>query len=187
MVELQRLTGMRPGEVVSMRTGDLDTAGGVWVYTPARHKTEHRGRERTVFLGPRARTGLTPWLRPDPLEYLFQPKEAMAEFRSEQRRNRTTPLYPSVLARPRKARPVYGPGARYSTRSYCRAVRDACRKAGIAPWHPNQLRHALATRVRERFGLEAAQAVLGHARADVTELYAERDSGRAAAVMAEVG
>jgi integrase len=63
MVELQRLTGMRPGEVVGMRTGDLDTAGGVWVYTPARHKTEHHGRERTVFLGPRASLYITS-LRP---------------------------------------------------------------------------------------------------------------------------
>src|SRR5947208_491358 len=41
MIELQRLTGMRPGEVVIMRTGDLEMGGDVWIYTPSRHKTEH--------------------------------------------------------------------------------------------------------------------------------------------------
>jgi hypothetical protein len=33
MIDLQRRTGMRPGEVVIMRTGDLDMGGDVWVYT----------------------------------------------------------------------------------------------------------------------------------------------------------
>jgi site-specific recombinase XerC len=50
-------------------------------------------------------------------------------------------------------------------------------------WHPNQLRHTVATEVRARFGLVAAQAVLGHAKADVTQVYAERDLTRAAEVM----
>src|SRR5262249_22204198 len=34
MIQLQALTGMRPGEVTRMRTCDLDTSGKVWVYTP---------------------------------------------------------------------------------------------------------------------------------------------------------
>ena len=54
MIELQRLTGMRPGEVCIMRTCDLDTSGEVWVYTPEPHKTEHHGKERRIYLGPTA-------------------------------------------------------------------------------------------------------------------------------------
>jgi site-specific recombinase XerC len=54
-------------------------------------------------------------------------------------------------------------------------------------WHPNQLRHTVATEVRARFGLEAAQAVLGHAKADVTQGYAERDLSKAAEVMRQIG
>ncbi|MBI3461985.1 MAG: hypothetical protein HY000_02855 [Planctomycetes bacterium] len=42
MVQLQSLTGMRPGEVLMMRTCDLDTTGDVWLYRPASHKTEHQ-------------------------------------------------------------------------------------------------------------------------------------------------
>jgi integrase len=54
-------------------------------------------------------------------------------------------------------------------------------------WHPNQLRHAFATRVRKTHGLEAAQVVLGHARADVTQVYAERNEQLAASIVAKIG
>src|SRR5690606_2545752 len=43
MVEVQMLTGMRPGEVVILRGADLDTSGRVWIYWPSHHKNEHRG------------------------------------------------------------------------------------------------------------------------------------------------
>ena len=49
----------------------------------------------------------------------------------------------------------------------------------ISVWTPHRLRHNAATRVRRDFGLEAAQVILGHARADVTQLYAETDRSRA--------
>src|SRR5581483_1634663 len=42
-------------------------------------------------------------------------------------------------------------------------------------WFPYQLRHTYATNVRREFGLEAAQVLLGHAKANVTQIYAERD------------
>src|SRR5205814_1856338 len=46
MIELQLLTGMRPGEVVRLRPCDLDTSGDVWFYRPPQHKTAHRGKAR---------------------------------------------------------------------------------------------------------------------------------------------
>jgi integrase len=54
-------------------------------------------------------------------------------------------------------------------------------------WHPNQLRHTRATEIRRRYGLEAAQVLLGHSRADVTQIYAERDAALAARVAAQIG
>jgi integrase len=60
MIELQLLTGMRPGEVCQMRSGDLDTSGKVWVYVPRSHKTEHHDRDRPIPLGPRAQEVLRP-------------------------------------------------------------------------------------------------------------------------------
>ena len=41
--------------------------------------------------------------------------------------------------------------------------------------------------IRRQFGLEAAQVALGHARADVTQVYAERDMALAAEVMRKIG
>lgn len=46
-------------------------------------------------------------------------------------------------------------------------------------WHPYQLRHSFATEVRKQHGLEAAQVLLGHSRADVTQVYAERNEALA--------
>ncbi len=54
-------------------------------------------------------------------------------------------------------------------------------------WHANQLRHSKATDVRRQFGLEAAQVGLGHAKADVTQVYAERDAALAMEVMRKIG
>ena len=86
MVELQRLTGMRSGEVRTMRTVDVDTSGPVWAYTPRTHKTKDFGHERKVYLGPLAQQVLRPWLRADPAAALFQPREAVAEYRAGVRR-----------------------------------------------------------------------------------------------------
>ena len=92
MVQLQRLTGMRPGEVTTMRTCDIDTSGNVWIYTPARHKTQCHGHSRTIHLGPRAQKILKPWLRMKLDEYLFQPKEAAEWLRESRAAKRKTPL-----------------------------------------------------------------------------------------------
>jgi integrase len=48
MLEVQRLTGMRPGELCGMRPGDIDRAGDVWIFRPGSHKMEHKGRLRAV-------------------------------------------------------------------------------------------------------------------------------------------
>jgi len=58
---------------------------------------------------------------------------------------------------------------------------------GVPHWAPNQLRHSAATRVRRELGLEAAQVVLGHAAADVTQVYAESNRALAQRVMREIG
>jgi len=54
-------------------------------------------------------------------------------------------------------------------------------------WHPNQVRHTVATEVRSKFGLEAAQVLLRHTRADITQTYAERDQRRAADIARKIG
>jgi integrase len=128
MVELQRLTGMRPGEVSIMRTIDLDMAGRIWIYTPTSHKTQHHGKDRRIHIGPRAQAILKPWLRPELAAYLFQPREAEAERKARLREARKTRVQPSQMDRSRP-RPERAPGERYDTDSYRQAIARACDRA----------------------------------------------------------
>ena len=54
-------------------------------------------------------------------------------------------------------------------------------------WTPHRLRHSAATYIRKEFGLEGAQIMLGHARADVTQVYAEVNEAKALKIAAEIG
>ncbi len=62
MVQLQRLTGGRSGEITIMRGCDIDRSGTVWIYRPARHKTEHHGKSRLIYIGPLAQPVLEKWV-----------------------------------------------------------------------------------------------------------------------------
>jgi integrase len=203
MVQLQRLSGMRPGEVCIMRTIDVDRTGRVWIYTPESHKTEHHGITRRIYLRPLAQELLRPWLRPELTAYLFQPREAEAERRAGQRRDRKSRVQPSQRDR-RRRRPKKKPGEKYDANSYRQAIQYGVDKANaeaerraqraggergepIPRWHPNQLRHNAATRLRREFGLDVARAVLGHSSPVVTEVYAELDAAKAAEAMERVG
>ena len=84
-------------------------------------------------------------------------------------------------------KPKRTPGSRYTKDSYRVAIQRACRRAGLEVWSPNQLRHAAGTQARALFGLEAAQVILGHAKADVTQIYAERDRKLARDVARKIG
>lgn len=186
MVDLQRLSGMRPGEVVSMRTIDLDRTGRVWVYKPESHKTEHHGKARIIQLGPKAQAILGPWLRPDLASYLFSPAEATAERLATLRTARKTPVQPSQRSRA-KAKPAKTAGSAYTVESYRRAIAYGCKRADVPRWHPHQLRHSAATQLRKEFGLDVARAVLGHSSPAVTEVYAELDLTKAADAMQRIG
>ena len=188
MVRVQRLTGMRPSEVCSLRPCDLDREGDVWTYQPGEHKTEHHGRERTIYVGPKAQAILLRYLARDANAYCFAPRDSEAKRRAEAHAARVTPL--SCGSRPgsnRKRRPKRSAGGRYAVDSYRRAIHRACDKAGVERWSPNRLRHAAGTEVRSKFGLEAAQVILGHASADVTQVYAERDAEKGAEVARLIG
>ncbi len=157
MVRLQRMTGARPGEICILRPCDVDRSNAVWEYRPESHKTEHRGRERVVYIGPKAQAILIVYLmRTEPEKYCFRPWRK--------------PNHP-----------------RYTVSGYRTAIWIACKNARVDKWSPNKLRHAAATEVRKRFGLEGAQVTLGHSKADVTQIYAERNTDLARQVAREVG
>ncbi|HEY1380227.1 MAG TPA: site-specific integrase, partial [Gemmataceae bacterium] len=79
MIQLQRTTGMRPGEACGMRACDLDTSGRVWQYRPVQHKMAYRGRRRVVAIGPRGQAIVKPFLTLDTQAHLFSPAQGLAE------------------------------------------------------------------------------------------------------------
>jgi integrase len=222
MVQLQRFTGARPGEICAMRTPDIDRTGEVWLYTPTNHKTAHHGHRRSIFIGPKAQHVLRPFLRLDPAAFCFSPVEAERERREGLNAKRQTPIgQGNTVGSNRKHRPERTPGGRYVAGSYRRAVANACELAFEPPsplgrvegesvrawklrltpeqlaelrqwnrahiWHPHQLRHSAATEIRRRFGIEAAQNVLGHATLSATEIYAEKSDEAARRIAAAMG
>lgn len=167
MVRLQLLTGMRPGEVVAMRLCEVETTGSVWFYRPADHKTAHRGRGRAVALGPAAQAIVRRFMRRSTTAFLFSPAEAM---------RRAAAIRRCAAMKTGAGRGTGRARERYDVSSYRRAIAYACARAGVEAWNPNQLRHSSATEVRRVFGLEAAQAWLGHSSAKLTDaVYAERN------------
>ena len=186
MLRFQRVTGCRPGEVCILRPCDIDRSGDVWVYRPANHKTEHHGHDRTIHIGPKAQAILTPYLLREADAYAFSPIDVQRKRHAEQRARRKSKVQPSQVDRS-KAKPKHKAGGRYTTGSYRRAIHRACDRAGIDRWGPNRLRHSAGTEIRKQFGLEAAQVALGHASADITQIYAERDAELAREVARKIG
>jgi integrase len=193
MIEVQRLCGCRPQDIVRLRACDIDMADPVWEYRPPAYKTEHHNdqddpdRERVVYLGPKAQALLKPYLTLNLADYLFSPKRSEDQRNAERREGRKTPLWPSHLKRRRRGRRRPDVRDRYDVGTYRQAVRRGCEKAGVPVWVPLQLRHSRGTEVRKRYGLEASQAVLGHRELGVTQVYAEVDQATARKVMAEIG
>ncbi len=185
MVRVQLLTAMRPGEVCAMRWSEIDTSGPVWIFSPRRHKTKHRGRTRAVAIPAPAQAILMRYRARPEHEAMFSPADSEAQRLALARQARRSKVPPSQMDRSVDD-PKTRPGDCYRTDGYGQAIRRACESAGIDPWSPNQLRHAAATIARKARGLDAAGALLGHAKADVTQVYAERDQNLAASVAAEI-
>ncbi|WP_162271889.1 tyrosine-type recombinase/integrase [Gemmata sp. SH-PL17] len=163
LVMYQWWTGQRPGEACGLLVEWVTlTEDGGRVDFGLNHKTGWRGTEKTLPIGPQAANVLRPWIE-------------SAKLRSREFVFATT--WTARGAEPRRTIPP----------SYARAVLRACKAAKVEPWHPNQLRHSFATRVRAALGLEAAQHALGHARADVTQIYAEKNQATAAEVARRLG
>lgn len=197
MVQLQRLTGMRPCETVMIRKQDIDTSGDIWLYEPFDHKNLWRGHHRMIALGPRCQELLKPYLDNRVEGYLFSPKEAEAQRNSVRKANRQSPMTPSQRRRKPKAFSTRAKRDSYDTDSYRRAIKYGIKKVNkrrernklplIPEWCPLQVRHSRATELNEIYGIEAAAVSLGHAHADVTKVYAERNLKLAIEVAKKAG
>lgn len=169
LLRLMLRTGARVGELLSLTYADLtpDEAGKIIWAMPRQHKLAHRRIPRMIPLDADCirlleRAGLwTPLLIDSPI------------FESSQR-----------------------PGRSLRRDSVNQAIRRACAKAFPPPpfldadqldaWTrqhtfcTHQIRHAVAQRVRESAGIDAAQILLGHQSIRTTERYARPSTRRLA-------
>ncbi|MBL8817173.1 MAG: tyrosine-type recombinase/integrase [Planctomyces sp.] len=147
LIDIQRLTGARSGELLKLTTRMIDRSGDVWFAELTDHKTRHHGQSRTLYFGPQAQLILVKYLSAEPDKRLFK----------------------------------------ITRNGYRRAITRTCEKLEIDRWVPHQLRHTVGHAVREEFGLEHTQAVLGHATADMTQHYAKISGLKAAEVARKIG
>ncbi len=174
MLWLQWYTGARSRSICEAKPEQFANSDRLWLWKP-RHKTE---RKKTVVLplGPRCFAHVRNYVLSES-EYCFSPR---AGRRGSNRRYR----------------------AAYDKDSYRqsiqRAIKKACEYARQRknkhpethvpqPWTPHQLRHARGTLVRERYGVEAAASILGHANVSTTELYTAKAIESACRVALEMG
>jgi integrase len=192
MVQVQRLIGMRPGEVCRLKGKEIDRDGvvilgkgrsiklpdGVWVFQPWKFKTRYRGKFLAYLIGPKAQEALTPYLRDDPEAYVFQPIEARTK-------------------KPAQGKLLTWVHEHYRPASYTAAIDSGIKRLNkaraakslpaVVAWSPNQLRHSVLTRYDQLAGIEISSIIAGHSTVATTEIYVERDLKRAAEVVKEHG
>lgn len=123
-----RYTGARPSEVLAMRPELIDRSGDVWLYRPRRHKTEHHGHARVIALGPKAQAAIRELLElKAPGEYLFDPRDAVAERDAKRGRRPGQPQTPRRTGRTIRDR--------YTRDAFAQAIARACDRAFPPPAH----------------------------------------------------
>jgi integrase len=165
----------------SPSSAGIDATGDVWQARLERHKGAWRGKERIIFFGEKAKEIIRPYLLRPADKPMFSPHEAILSLRRDCPTHRRPNQKPNERQTAREVRDAYTPD------TYRRAVTRACVEAGIPSWVPYQLRHTAGTEARKRFGLDVAQALLGHSGAKVTQIYAELDQEKARAIAAQFG
>lgn len=134
LIDLQLLTGARGGELLRLRPCDIDRNRSVWTYTPVSHKNAFRGKTRVIYFGPKAQDVLRPFLLRPAEAFLFSPAEAEKERREALHAVRKTPLtYGNRPGTHRAEEPRKKPGNHYTTKSYRRAIAQACDRAFPIP------------------------------------------------------
>ena len=157
LIDVQRFTGARAGELLKLTGGMIDTTGEVWLFNVEGHKTEHHGHARIIAIGPQSQAIL---------------KRRMAGL------SPTDHIFPI-------RRDSYTLAVHRACKQL--VERSKSLKSQFKPWSPHQLRHAAGHEIREAFGLEHVQATLGHASFAMSERYAQASLQKAIEVAERVG
>lgn len=173
MLEVHMATGMRVTELCNMRWSEIEPyQDGLYAFRPTEHKTKHRGVDKTIFI------------RAELVERMRALKRTGAKDTDD-----------SVFLSWGKGKASKYKGA-IQPSGYRHAIERAQKrmneeridnKLPILPkWTLLQIRHSVATMVRQLHGLEAAQAMLGHSSIEATQIYAEKRTDLAAQIASKM-
>jgi integrase/recombinase XerD len=156
MMSLAYGCGLRAGEVVRLKVGDIDSAQNIIRIVQAKGR-----KDRNVMLPADILELLRQWWKERPRR---QDRDVAAAERW---------LFPG-----RKA------GQPLTTRQFARLFQEAAKKAGITkPVTPHSLRHSFATHLLERgVDIRVIQALLGHDKLETTARYTRVATGMISAV-----
>lgn len=184
--EACRMTGAeiyRAGEMFEVDGRSIRVPAGVWLFYPEFQKTK---KKAVYVIGPRLQRVLVPFLREDPAEPMFQPRESRADWIAKKRAARKSKVQPSQVDRS-KANPKMTAGTVYGVASYWKRIQKAAERAGADPWHPHQLRHNFVGRMDAAAGLALASEGVGHGSMATTLIYLERKLKDVATVARKIG
>jgi integrase len=166
MVRTHLLIGCRPHELCAMAADKIDTRshGDLWCFSYSAHKNLHREQSaavKRIWIGARAQAVMRTHL-----------DTAGAA-------GRVWVLPP--VGKGKRATPV-------SRGLYGRLVAAACKRAGVTPWTPHQLRHTRATEVERVYeSNKAAAAAIGDTERVAAEVYVDANDAVARRIARELG
>ena len=195
IVRFVRATGCRPSEPLELRPRDIvrHPEVDVWYFRPEGHKSEHRGTERRVYIGPKAQAILRPYLSRNSDANCFAhsaddadagrpyTQQGVARCLKRALCKLAKSLGHQLPKRPKKSSPSWTP------------KREWFESVGAPYWHLHQLRHTAADEADNAFDIDGARVVLGHTDARTTEKYLnkaakdQRDFEKAAEVARQIG
>lgn len=156
MLSLSYGCGLRAGEVVGLKAGDIDSAQSIIRVVQAKGR-----KDRHVML----------------------PKDLLKQLR-QWWKIRSIRDDAGSLPNERWLFPGRGPGCHLTTRQFSRIFHEAVAAAGITkPVTLHSLRHSFATHLLERgVDIRHIQALLGHSKLDTTALYTRVATGMIASI-----
>jgi integrase len=168
LMSVHLATGMRIKELIGMRWSEISqhpVKPWLYVYQPTTHKNSHRKQDRKIFI-----------------------HESFVNLMKMTRK----PLWEKDFVWCSKGKGINaGYSGQMTTAAYYLAVKSAIKKHNkiskvkVPNFTPLQIRHTVATKINESHGIQAVAAVLGHAKINTAQIYAET-SFTAAMEIAEV-
>ncbi|CAN5610912.1 hypothetical protein BH11PLA2_BH11PLA2_47140 [soil metagenome] len=205
MVQLQRATGMRPGEVFRLRPADILTTGRrmvagigpinveksnaeigsqLWWITYDHHKTDGDGMGRAWAIDMRVAEILKPFMDRPPTENCFNPAESVQQASETVKRERIE-LRGGGSGGSRKLKTGRRSRPMYTRQTFRRAIGRACDKAGVPRFNLYQVRYLVSVEALEEGGVQLEMDMLGHKTSRMAKHYARQGLMRMAKSVAQ--